>query len=51
MNKQGEIPKFSRKNKKPQRELKHLNSDYYIKVLNPDKITAASSHRYTNTIK
>lgn len=45
MNREGEFPKFCRKNKKTQRELKHLNFDYYIKGTNPDVKTLASSKK------
>jgi hypothetical protein len=51
MNKKIEIPKFSRKNKKSHRELKQLNSDYFIKVLEPDKKTSTTSRNMADTNK
>lgn len=51
MNKKIEIPKFSRKNKKSQRELKQLNSDYFIKVVEPDKKTSTTSRNIADTNK
>jgi len=50
MNKQGDLPKFSRKNKRTQRELKHVNFDYYIKGVNYDKKTLPSSKKPTISI-